>query len=577
VTVSTETAPEKSVGSFAARCGWVLLIAATLYACYFSHLGGIGFVGPDEPRYAWVAREMAESGDWVTPTLYGQPWFEKPPLYYWGAALSFELFGVSETSARLPCALSALFATLALGWCAWRIYGPETARWLLLLLPTTVAMIGFSHAAATDMPFAAMVTAAMVCAAILLRLVPVRTSSFVLQDAMPVQSAAPPTLIAWMARALFGIFLGLAVLAKGPAALILGGGAVFFWALVTARWRHALRLLHPAAILGFCVTALPWYILCARRNADFLRVFILEHNFKRYLTSEFQHIQPFWFYLPVTLAAMLPWTFLLIPASNDVKRSLRERRQSGAAPIFLASWATFVLAFFSFSQSKLPGYVLPAIPPLALLCAAACRRLVASKSHLSRALLGGTSLIAIVMIAAGADYALRLLRISDLQAIADYFPLGLPMFGLGLLLVFFFPVLILTRYRAATLFCLVLAVVVLLLCTPLNALDSALSPRQTARAVAKVRQPGEQTLLCDIPRSFVHGFSFYLHQEAVDWSRRDPARRALVIIGSPACWSAMKGTDYHLRTELDFARWPVAEVAADQRPALPLGGSRNKK
>src|SRR5438445_2673546 len=160
----------------AARLGWALLILATLYVCYFRHLGAIGFVGPDEPRYAWVAREMVESRDWVTPRLYGQPWFEKPPLYYWGAALSFKLFGASEAAARLPSAVSALLATLALAWLAWRVYGAETARWLLLLLPTTVGMIGFSHAAATDMPFSAMLTIAMVCAAVIVGLIPERSS-----------------------------------------------------------------------------------------------------------------------------------------------------------------------------------------------------------------------------------------------------------------------------------------------------------------------------------------------------------------------------------------------------------------
>ncbi len=110
----------------AAQIGWAILILATLYVCYFSHLGAIGFVGPDEPRYAWIARDMAETGDWVTPRLYGKPWFEKPPLFYWGAALCFKLFGVSEAAARLPSAISALLATLALAWLALRLYGAET-------------------------------------------------------------------------------------------------------------------------------------------------------------------------------------------------------------------------------------------------------------------------------------------------------------------------------------------------------------------------------------------------------------------------------------------------------------------
>src|ERR1700732_3875319 len=219
VTTSTEIVPTKSRKDLAPRIGWAVLICATLYVCYFSHLGAIGFVGPDEPRYAWIARDMAETGDWVTPRLYGKPWVEKPVLYYWGAALCFKVFGVSEAAARLPSAISALLATLALAWLALRLYGAETARWLLLLLPTSVGMIGFSHAAATDMPFAGMLAIAMVCAAVVLGLVQKNEDT-------PILPRTP-----WLALLLFGFFLGLAVLAKGPAAILLSGGAVFFWAV----------------------------------------------------------------------------------------------------------------------------------------------------------------------------------------------------------------------------------------------------------------------------------------------------------------------------------------------------------
>ena len=354
MTESLITTPEKPWASSAARIGWVVLILATLYVCYFSHLGAIGFVGPDEPRYAWIARDMAETGDWVTPRLYGKPWFEKPPLFYWGAAACFKLFGVSEAAARLPSAISALLATLALAWLALRLYGPETARWLLLLLPTTVGMIGFSHAAATDMPFNGMLTVAMVCAAVVLGLTR--------NENTPVIPRAP-----WVTLILFGFFIGLAVLAKGPAAIILSGGAVFLWALFTRRWRDAFRLFHPAAIAAFCVTALPWYVLCARRNPDFFRIFIIEHNFKRYLTPEFQHIQPFWFYGAVLLIALLPWTALAVWSLVVGSAQLWRSKQLSPDSCFFMAWALFCLIFFSISKSKLPGYILPAIPAIAVL------------------------------------------------------------------------------------------------------------------------------------------------------------------------------------------------------------------
>src|SRR6266403_3717559 len=268
----------------------------------------------DDLRYAWIARDMAETGDWVTPRLYGKPWFEKPPLYYWGAAICFKLFGVSEAAARLPSAICALLATLAMAWLAWRVYGAEAARWLLLLLPTTVGMIGFSHAAATDMPFAAMLTIAMVFAAQLLNLVPPLT---VQPQGDTISTSSVRSLTSFISSTsftsfLFGFFLGLATLAKGPAAIILSGGAVLLWAVFTKRWRDAFRCLHPVAIATFCLTALPWYILCARRNPDFFRIFIIEHNFNRFLTPQFQHIQPIWYYIPILLLAVFPWTILLL-------------------------------------------------------------------------------------------------------------------------------------------------------------------------------------------------------------------------------------------------------------------------
>ncbi len=299
---------------------------------------------------------MTETGDWVTPRLYGRPWFEKPPLFYWGAALCFKFFGVSEAAARLPSAISALLATLALAWLAFRLYGTEAARWLLLLLPTTVGMIGFSHAAATDMPFSGMLTIAMVCAAVVLGLTR--------NENTPILPRTP-----WLALILFGFLLGLAVLAKGPAAVILSGGAVLFWALFTNRWRHAFRLLHPASIAAFCLTALPWYILCARRNPDFFRIFIIEHNFKRFLTPEFQHNQPFWFYVPVLLVAFLPWTIHLLWSCLGGAKLLWRTRDISESSWFLICWAGFCVLFFSISRSKLPGYVLPAVPAIGALIA----------------------------------------------------------------------------------------------------------------------------------------------------------------------------------------------------------------
>src|SRR6266436_1504549 len=160
-------APEE--GSFQIPLWGVPLILVLLYVCLFSGLGALGLVGPDEPRYAAIARAMAETHDWITPRLWGTPWFEKPVLYYWTAGIAMRIFGVSEFAARLPSALAALLAVVAVAWTALRSYGLGAAWYSLLMLPTSVAMIGFSRAASPDMLFAALLTATMVVASEILQ------------------------------------------------------------------------------------------------------------------------------------------------------------------------------------------------------------------------------------------------------------------------------------------------------------------------------------------------------------------------------------------------------------------------
>jgi 4-amino-4-deoxy-L-arabinose transferase-like glycosyltransferase len=211
------------------------------------------------------------------------------------------------------------------------------------------------------MLFSASIALAMASAATVLR-----RAGYLRADALVRENQKPGDAIPLF---LFGVFLGLGVLAKGPAAILLAGGAVALWTLFTKNWRPAFRLAHPYAILAFCVVALPWYVLCSLRNPDFLHVFIFQHNFERYLTPVFQHRQPFWFFGPITLLALLPWTALLWPMGREGLRLWREKSWSNSPGFFFACWAIFPVVFFSFSQSKLPSYILPAIPALALLSA----------------------------------------------------------------------------------------------------------------------------------------------------------------------------------------------------------------
>jgi len=508
-----------------ARIAWIALILTTLYLCDFHNLGVIGFVGPDEPRYAWIARDMVESGDWVTPRLYGKPWFEKPILYYWGAALSFKIFGVSEAAARLPSAIAALLATLAMGWLALRLYGAETARWLLLLLPTTVGMIGFSHAAATDMPFSGMLTVAMVFAAVILGLVR--------NDCSPILPRTP-----WLALLLFGFFLGLAVLAKGPAAIILSGGTVLVWAFFTKHWRDAFRCLHPLAVVSFCLTALPWYVICARRNPDFFRIFIIEHNFKRYLTSEFQHIQPFWYYVSILVIAFVPWTFLLLWSAAF--GSLWSWRKKNIPPgtIFLLCWSVFCLSFFSISKSKLPGYILPAITAIGLLMARSYVRLVPEfESNFRRLCVAWATTMTLLGLLLWESFG-------SIRSSTDVAKAGTT--EMVVLFMFALANLGFARKRGLhraqlTTAALCIAPVLLQLCffgsiSSAFGVDDFYSGRTIARDLGTNHIPPDQLFYAHMHRGQQYSLSFYLRKEIQQWDPASP-KSGYLLVSSRSCGS----------------------------------------
>jgi len=486
----------------------------------------MGLVGPDEPRYAWIARAMATSGDWVTPRLYSQPWFEKPILYYWLAAIGFRMDLPAEWAARLPSAFAALAAALAIAWLAWKHYGigDDVAGSPVVLAPlifsTSVAAIGFARAAAPDMLFAACLTLAMVSAAGILR----RAGSF---------RASPDTTAGTsqrdvMSLLFFGAALGFAALAKGPAAVILAGGAIGIWAFATGQWRAALRLAHPLAIAAFCIVALPWYILCQRRNPEFLHAFIFQHNFERYLTPLFQHKQPPWFFGPIVLLALLPWTVLLVAAAQEARRLWREKSWRDSPGLFISCWAFFPILFFTFSQSKLPGYILPAVPPLGLLLAVACKRFANPDSKSWRGISIALALtwaamafspgILIHRLPPGARDALgRSILICAAAAIAG----GIIIAAVGL-----------RRRRGAVLISALLVALLVEIAGAriLPALDPYVSARTHAQILRNDRRP-ERLFSYHLNRSWNYGLAFYLYRELPQWSPNDP--QAALVLTNP--------------------------------------------
>lgn len=539
--------------------GVLLAFAAVVMVCLFGHLGAIGLAGPDEPRYAWIARAMAATGDWVTPRLYGQPWFEKPILYYWAAAAGFLLHLPAEWAARLPSAFAALAAALAIGWLGWKHYGGEggfaQSPGLLapLLFSSSVAAIGFARAATPDMLFSASIALAMAGAACVLR------HAGGLRAAVTVSGASHGDSRSLL---LFGASLGLGVLAKGPAAVILAGGAMGLWAVATKRWRAAFRVAHPLAIAAFAVVALPWYILCAHRNPDFLRIFIVQHNFERYLTPLFQHRQPFWFFGPITLLALLPWTVLLWPAAREGVRLWREKSWSDSPGFFFACWALFPVLFFSFSQSKLPGYILPAIPPLVLLCSIAASRAVTDSQFKTRAILAGVGLAWILVAIAAASAAP---------------PIPIHIFGR-----LWSSLNVAAAASAALIAILLLAAnyhrkpsLILLLCAlfvaagveiaslkVLPLLDPVLSARPHAAFMRDDRHP-DRIFTYHLRRTWNYGLAFYFRREIPEWSPADP--EAALVLTTPDGLKEIERLG-RFRGELDQARPGILYVPVNRTP-----------
>jgi 4-amino-4-deoxy-L-arabinose transferase-like glycosyltransferase len=326
----------------------VLLLAACCGFLFFYGLGASGLLGADEPRYAQVAREMLDRSDWVTPTLQGKPWLEKPVLYYWQAMLSFRVAGVSDQAARLPAAFDATLLIAAIYWFL-RRFRPGSELDGALITASCAGVIGFAHAAATDMPLA-------VCFSI--------------------------ALLAWYGwyesrrhtyLAVFYFFLALGTLAKGPVAPALAAVIIFLFVAAKRDWRAIPRTLWIPGIALYLAVMLPWYIAVQVRNPEFFRVFILEHNLGRFSHDVYHHRQPFWFFLPVFLLAVMPWTLALILAVVERARLIwSEGREAFSSPedswpLFLLIWMLVPILFFSASQSKLPGYILPAVPAGALL------------------------------------------------------------------------------------------------------------------------------------------------------------------------------------------------------------------
>ena len=370
---------------------FVILVAVAGYFLFFGlvpYFGGpqLGLVGADEPRYAQVAREMLAAhsidchevhakvtphslrpadlhnsyeclvGGTVTPILNSQPWLEKPALYYWRAMGFFKEFGVSDWSARLPSSTGAGFLIL-LAVLPLRRFRPGGHLDAALITVSCIAMFGFARGASTDMQLAAPFCIGML------------------------------GWYAWYETGkkfwLFDLYFfnAAATLAKGPIAPFLALSIILLFVGLRREWSVLRRTIWIPGVLLYLAMVLPWYIAVQRRNPTFFHEFFVGHNLERFATNRFQHHQPVYYYLVVLILGLMPWTAIAIRALVDAisisvaewkvrhkpQRYLGHTRAGDGFPEFLVLWALFPIVFFSFSGSKLPGYILPSIPPITIL------------------------------------------------------------------------------------------------------------------------------------------------------------------------------------------------------------------
>ena len=358
-------------------------------AVYLFGLGHLPLLGPDEPRYAQVAREMLLRGDPITPTLGGHTWFEKPALLYWMIIAAAKVFGMNEWSARLGPAVCGVL-TVAAVWFVGREVSESGATanfglWSALVMASCLGLIVFSRAASFDVVVTMTTTWSL---------------AFFLKHELTRQK--------WFLVGFYA-FIGLSLLAKGLVGIVVPFGVVGSYCLLRRKWpeRHVFASLVWGLPVALAVAA-TWYgPVIAKHGWIFVNEFFIQHHFARYVSNRYHHPQPIYFYPAIILLLALPWTPYLIVASVKARSWVWRGGDSlSIVRVFALAWLTMPIVFFSFSGSKLPGYILPALPAAALLVA---DRIAARNSRsLPLAIFAGTLLtVLIVLYTAAPKFAHR--------------------------------------------------------------------------------------------------------------------------------------------------------------------------
>lgn len=328
----------------------LVLLALAFGLLFAFRLGSYPLGNPDEGRNAEIPREMLAGGDWITPRLNGVNYFEKPPLVYWATAVSEKIFGLNEWSVRAVPALFALWGVLLTYAASRELHGRRAGLWAAIVLGTSLLWFAVGHIPILDMAVSVLMAQALF--------------AFLIGVREPAGRRRR-----WLFYALYAS-MALATLAKGLIGFLVTGAVMLLWLLVFNQWKR-LRPLHlPTGALLFLAVAAPWHVLAARHNPTWVhRYFVFEH-FERFLTPAASRPGPWYYFIGIVLAGMIPWTGFLWPAVRDAVRDGWARREEHTDTWFLVSWVAFVFLFFSISKSKLPPYILPIFPALAVLVGA---------------------------------------------------------------------------------------------------------------------------------------------------------------------------------------------------------------
>ncbi len=322
--------------------GLTAIVVVATAILLFTNLG-YPLIDRDETRYAEIAREMVVTGNWVLPQLNFEPYYDKPPLFYWLCASSYKVFGVSEWSARIVPAMAGFLMVLATFWYARRTFGLRPAIISSIVFVTSAGFLFCGRFLFIDAVLSLLVTLSMFFAYEAIRSRELKLSWWIMS----------------------AVCCGLGVLAKGPVACVLLGPPVLAFAWLSnshARIRVRHWLGFAAIVAG---VAAPWFIAVAIYDSNFLYEFLYNHNVRRFAGAF--HDKPFWFFAPVALALMHPWTCLATPCLSFLGKHGKNSREMRPQVLgYLMLWIGWCLLFFSLSRCKLPAYILPAAPAFAL-------------------------------------------------------------------------------------------------------------------------------------------------------------------------------------------------------------------